>query len=453
MQDAYTENLALFYLGLQAKYLVPASTITEIANEMKILQDIQQEYTVDVLAQELEQYDVPSETFTCLGKSVYERSPMHEALHASGPLTTHHRRLQYYKRHFNYVQPVEVTLGYDDRGQRRHYHYIPLLDTLRVMLKKGSETQQSFNRIRVEDSTLCDFIDGHAIRSNAMFATDPDSLKVMLFHDAFRVANPLGSAKQKHKVLAVYFTLGNFYPHIRSTVDQIQLLLLCTEKDCKYFGVDKVFSELVSDLCLEEKGISFEDKIYRGTVACIMGDNLGSHMIGGFTENFSFAQYFCRYCLITKDVFLSNPLTVFTHRDPADYNESVQFLESHPEVTMHHCIKGNSVFNKLSHFHVCQPGLPPCLAHDLFEGVVDYDLAMCLQCLIKEEQWFSYESLNDRLKLFPGESSNKPNAIPNKGKKLGGMQPKTGGYCGSCLFWYMTELKMLTMLSGSWYIF
>lgn len=26
--DAYTENLALFYLGLQAKYLFPASSIT-----------------------------------------------------------------------------------------------------------------------------------------------------------------------------------------------------------------------------------------------------------------------------------------------------------------------------------------------------------------------------------------------------------------------------------------
>lgn len=69
-------------------------------------------------------------------------------------------------------------------------------------------------------------------------------------------------------------------------------------------------------------------------------------MIGGFTENFSVAQYFRRYCLVTKDVFLSNPLIVCTHRDSADYNESVQFLESHPEVTMHQGIKGNSVFNK-----------------------------------------------------------------------------------------------------------
>lgn len=78
-------------------------------------------------------------------------------------------------------------------------------------------------------------------------------------------------------------------------------------------------------------------------------------------------------------------------------------------------IKGNSVFNKLFNFDLCQPGLPPCLAHNLFEGFVNCDIAMCLQILIKMKKWFSYKSLNDRLKSFPGESSHKPNAIPNKG--------------------------------------
>lgn len=122
-----------------------------------------------------------------------------------------------------------------------------------------------------------------------------------------------------------------------------------------------------------------------------MEDNLGSHMIGGFTENFSSCEYFCRYCPVTKDDFRSNSLTVAMHRDPVGYNESLNFLESHPDVTMHHGIKGNSVFNRLSNFHVCQPGLPPCLAHDLLEGVVDYDIALCLQFLIKTKKWFSYE--------------------------------------------------------------
>lgn len=110
-----------------------------------------------------------------------------------------------------------------------------------------------------------------------MFSSDPDCLKVMLFQDAFEVANPLGSAKTKHKVLAVYFTLGNFHPHQQSTVDQIQLALICVEKDCKYFGMDKILNKLVSDLCeLKERGISFNGNIYKGTVTCIIGDKLGN---------------------------------------------------------------------------------------------------------------------------------------------------------------------------------
>lgn len=419
VHDSYTENLALFYLGLQAKYLVPASTITEIANEMRTLQDIQQEYTVNVLSQELEQYGVPAATLKCMGNNVYEKSPMHEALNANGLLSTHHRRLQYYKTHYNYVQPVEIRLGYNEKGEKRHYYYIPRLESLKVLLKGGA-ARKSFNP-SVEDDVLCDYNDGHAIRSNAMLALDPDFLKVMLFQDAFEVVNPLGSAKQKHNILGVYFTLGNLCPYERSTVDQIQLVLLCLEKDCKYFGVDTVFRELVSDLReLEENGISFDGNTYKGTLTCIMGDNLGSHMIGGFTENFSCAEHFCRYCLITKNSFQCNPFVVATQRDRARYNESVQFLESHPEVTLHEGIKRNSVFNKLSYFHVCNSGLPPCLAHDLFEGVVDYDMAMCLQHLVKKEKWFTYQLLNDRLQSFPSEGGNKPNVISNKGTKLGG---------------------------------
>lgn len=124
---------------------------------------------------------------------------MHKALHANGPLTTHHQRLQYYKTHFNYVQPVEITCGYNDRGQKRPYHYIPVTESHRAMLKVGSAAQQSFKRLLVDDGTFCDFTDGHVIRFNAIFVLDPDSLKVILFQDAFEVANPLGSAKKNTK--------------------------------------------------------------------------------------------------------------------------------------------------------------------------------------------------------------------------------------------------------------
>lgn len=49
-------------------------------------------------------------------------------------------------------------------------------------------------------------------------------------------------------------------------------------------------------------------------------------------------------------------------------------------------IKVNSIFNTLESFHVTQPGLPPCLGHDLFEGVLSYDLALYLKNIIKKKK-------------------------------------------------------------------
>lgn len=40
----------------------------------------------------------------------------------------------------------------------------------------------------------------------------------------------------------------------------------------------------------------------------ISGDNLGSHGVGGFVENFSVSHYFCRYCDIKRSSFESSPL-------------------------------------------------------------------------------------------------------------------------------------------------
>lgn len=75
---------------------------------------------------------------------------------------------------------------------------------------------------------------GSVFKSSPLFAESGLTLKVILYQDAFEVVNPLGSAKKKHKMLGVYFTLANFEPFHRSTIDNLQLLR--READFKYFG-------------------------------------------------------------------------------------------------------------------------------------------------------------------------------------------------------------------------
>ena len=56
-------------------------------------------------------------------------------------------------------------------------------------------------------------------------------------------------------------------------------------------------------------------------------------------------------------------------------------------------VKFDSIFNTLQGFHVCNPGLPPCLAYDIMEGVLMYDLPPMINHLISKG-WITYELLN-----------------------------------------------------------
>ena len=49
--------------------------------------------------------------------------------------------------------------------------------------------------------------------------------------------------------------------------------------------------------------------------------------------------------------------------------------------------------NELTYFHVCAPGLPPCLAHDLLEGLVQYDMMLYLNYFMSKN-WFTLDFLN-----------------------------------------------------------
>lgn len=67
------------------------------------------------------------------------------------------------------------------------------------------------------------------------------------------MTNPLGSAKRKHKIIGVYFTLADFELFYRSGIDNLQLLLLCNESDNKYstLGMTSSMSCKRAEQCLD----------------------------------------------------------------------------------------------------------------------------------------------------------------------------------------------------------
>lgn len=186
---------------------------------------------------------------------------------------------------------------------------------------------------------------------------------------------------------------------------------------------------MISDLRdLETNGLTIHGNNVKATVFCITGDNLGSHNIGGFTENFSTSKYFCRYCQVTRSD-LDNLEHHALIRRVQDYIDTVEELQNDDA----HEVRGlkfDSVFNSLAFFHVCQPGLPPCIGHDLFEGVVAPDLAMLyINNFVKVKKFFTYSELNRRIRQFTyqgSDSNSTPSEVSEKGAKLGGQAAENG---------------------------
>lgn len=130
-----------------------------------------------------------------------------------------------------------VFLGSNENRTERFVYYVPVLNTLKSMLEScfwQGLMSVNPNHISTTD-VLTDCCDGMVFMSNTFFQKNLSCLKLVLYQDAFEVVNPLGSAKKKHKVLVVYFSLRNIPPHARSNPDHMQLIFLCREKNFKEF--------------------------------------------------------------------------------------------------------------------------------------------------------------------------------------------------------------------------
>ena len=122
---------------------------------------------------------------------------------------------------------------------------------------------------------------------------------------------------------------------------------------------------------LENIGIkivnSAGDMTFKGTVALLLGDNLGIHVIGGFSECFR-SYNSCRFCSVSKDTLQ----TIFKESsfellDKEIYTAQLANIEANPELISSYAVKKDSALNKLTYFHI-SVGAPSDIAHDIFEG-------------------------------------------------------------------------------------
>ena len=410
---------AMILLSLQFKHHIPASTVSLISQEISGLFRFHKELAFNQILPILRENGINDDVSvklvdvinSCFNCDFYE-------------LRTAYSRQLYFQKILPFVPPVSYSLPVDVTCSERTYQYVPILQSLALLLsheevcKQFLDTQQESN-----DSVLKDYYDGMTFKQNRLFSSHRSTLQIILYQYSFEVVNPLGSAKKIHKILAVYFSLGNLYCYNRSRINPMQLVILCKEKYIDSRNVTALFQPLINDLkILETEGldVGLKEKVY-GRIVAITGDNLGSNWIGGFETNFSSATYMCRFCTAESSAFFTNEQCQAEKRTISSYHESLAMIEEN-NLLQHHGVKFSSPFNQLQYFHVCNPGLPPCIGHDVFEGVVCFDMALFVNHFIGLN-WFTESYLNDSIAQFKFDSvSRQSKCVPFKqfSNKLGG---------------------------------
>lgn len=89
------------------------------------------------------------------------------------------------------------------------------------------------------------YADGEHFKENSLLSRDEFTVVLTLYLDDFEIANPLETSKVKHKICAVYWVIANIAAKYRSTLNSIQLALLCNTSTINSMAM-REFCDLLS---------------------------------------------------------------------------------------------------------------------------------------------------------------------------------------------------------------
>ena len=401
-------NIALMFLKMKALYCLSDATVQAIIDDFSNVSYISSLIVEEHVASICAKYNLPHSAvaeFCDAANSSTWNDAMTE-------LNSDFRRTSYYKRLFPYISPNEYKFS-DDSANTDSFQYISVIDTLKVVLKNDDVRTQILNPEASAEGHLRSFRDGAVYKNHPIFSQHPYAIEIVVYADEFEVVNPLGPHKKKHKIMAFYFTLGNFHSTCKSQKSCMFLLALCRSIHINKYGFEPIalrFNEEIE--VLETSGIAVDGYPHEmhGAVAFIAGDNLNSHMIGGYNACFSpKVLYPCRFCLTTnsemQEILFVDEMSVRTRHS---YDQHVSAMQQNGNELPCFGIRRKSTFISGS-FHVVD-GLPPDIMHDLLEGVVPFEMSLVLKYCISKG-YFTVEEVNSILASWrygPLDKANKP---------------------------------------------
>ncbi|XDV26354.1 hypothetical protein PO909_030098, partial [Leuciscus waleckii] len=408
-------KFASLLLKLENHYHVPGTAVDELLEDLHyLLSDASFPLSYRIIVQK---HRIDNDEFLVkdLVTSLKENSDFLGLKHG-GPLASASKRKEYYRENFKVVDSMEYVL--EAKGNRT-FQYVPILESLQNLLGQNDlldKVVESHSSQQLRDVHQYRSIqDGQYFKANNFFS-DELRISVCLYVDDFEICNPLGTSRKKHKLCAIYWILGNVPSMFQSTLSSIYLAVLFKTEDVKTYGFEKILRPLLHDLqTLEQQGVYVQQlgTFLKGTVQCVVADNLAAHSMAGFIENFS-GEYCCRFCTASRADSQTNEVKAgeFTLRTAEEHQGHVKLAKEKGVNVM--AVKKACVFSdSLSYFNVTT-GYPPDLPHDLFEGIVPVELAECFSVLISKKI-LSLDRLNELIHNFPykwGDKTNRPQLVP-----------------------------------------
>ena len=375
------------------------------------------------------QHGIPETLSTALVDSIFKELPFFQLTDPTskpaGPLSSTKLRDSCAKNTLPYVAPVEYDFGYSTSGKHSKFVYVPILKSIQEQLKRPDVLQKVLNVPPCTEEGYRSYLDGSIFQQYREL--ESTHLHLTLYTDEWETVNPLGTSRKQHKVNAFYWVFTNIQSQHRSTVHTLQLVLLAKYNDVRAFGLRKYLHPVLTDLAfLEKEGVYVESlgTSIKGSVSCIVADNLSAHSIGGFVESFSpNVAHPCRFCTATSQDIQNVELDItdLTRRCRQDHDLHVKEATATATVSSAFGVKSNCVFHEyLSSFHVTS-ALPPDISHDLLEGLVPVEIALCLSVFVSKG-YFTISWLNDVIQAFPfkfKDAVNRPQRIPENAVTCG----------------------------------
>ena len=112
-RDHYLEQLALFYLKIQTKYLIPATTVQNIIEEMNVIHELEQENRFEKISVKLKDLGIKDEIITSVQKEISDSNLFTSCVsEPKGPLRTEATRKSFYKKKKNFCMSNQKKLNW-----------------------------------------------------------------------------------------------------------------------------------------------------------------------------------------------------------------------------------------------------------------------------------------------------------------------------------------------------